>query len=76
MVISKNENQIKEALWTDKELGEKIKLVCSFTDNDEGKFVADAIIEQKLRNHFSNKDCAICIEPMHKAGLLRNRLGD
>ncbi len=59
MVISKNENQIKKALWTDKESGEKIKLVCSFTDNDEGKFVADAIMEQKLRNHFSNKDVAI-----------------
>ena len=29
------------------------------TDNDEGRFVADAIQEQKLRNHFSNKDFAI-----------------
>jgi DNA helicase-2/ATP-dependent DNA helicase PcrA len=59
MVIAKNTNQIKKELWTDKEAGEKIKVVCSFTDNDEGKFVADAIIEQKLRNHFSNKDVAI-----------------
>jgi len=59
MVISKNENQIKKELWTNKESGDKIRLVCSFTDNDEGKFVADAIMEQKLRNHFSNKDFAI-----------------
>jgi len=29
------------------------------TDNDEGRFVADAIQEQKLRNHYSNKDFAI-----------------
>jgi DNA helicase-2/ATP-dependent DNA helicase PcrA len=29
------------------------------TDNDEGKFVADSIQEQKLRNHYSNKDFAI-----------------
>ena len=29
------------------------------TDNDEGKFVADTIQEQKLRNHYSNKDFAI-----------------
>jgi DNA helicase II / ATP-dependent DNA helicase PcrA len=29
------------------------------TDNDEGKFVADQIQEQKLRNHFNNKDFAI-----------------
>ena len=29
------------------------------TDNDEGKFVADQIQEQRLRNHFANKDFAI-----------------
>jgi DNA helicase-2/ATP-dependent DNA helicase PcrA len=29
------------------------------TDNDEGKFVADTIQEQKLRNHYYNKDFAI-----------------
>ena len=29
------------------------------TDNDEGKFVADTIQEQKLRNHYNNKDFAI-----------------
>ena len=29
------------------------------TDNDEGKFVADTIQEQKLRNHYFNKDFAI-----------------
>ena len=39
--------------------GEKIKLVRTMTDNDEGKFVADTIQEQKLRNHFNNKDFAI-----------------
>ncbi len=29
------------------------------TDNEEGKFVADTIQEQKLRNHYNNKDFAI-----------------
>lgn len=29
------------------------------SDNEEGKFVADCIQEQKLRNHYSNKDFAI-----------------
>jgi DNA helicase-2/ATP-dependent DNA helicase PcrA len=29
------------------------------TDNDEGKFVADAIQEQKLRNHFQEQEFAI-----------------
>lgn len=58
-VITNNKNQIKKELWTDKAAGEKIKLVGTFTDNDEGKFVADAIIEHKLRNHYKNKDFAI-----------------
>src|SRR5204863_231508 len=31
----------------------------TMTDNEEGKFVADAIQEQKLRNHYQNKDFAI-----------------
>ena len=39
--------------------GEKIRLVRTMTDNEEGKFVADTIQEQKLRNHYHNKDFAI-----------------
>ncbi|MCU0387588.1 MAG: UvrD-helicase domain-containing protein [Chitinophagaceae bacterium] len=58
-VIKQNKNQIPKNLWTEAESGEKIKLVRVMTDNDEGRFVADAILEQKLRNHFSNKDFAI-----------------
>lgn len=58
-VITNNQNQIKKSLWTDKGEGDKIKLACTFTDNDEGKFVADAILENKLRHHFSNNQFAI-----------------
>jgi DNA helicase-2/ATP-dependent DNA helicase PcrA len=29
------------------------------TDNEEGKFVADTIQEQRLRNHYNNRDFAI-----------------
>ena len=58
-IISKNKNQIPKNLWTDNAEGEKIKLVRTLTDNDEGRFVADAITEMKLRNHFHNKDFVI-----------------
>jgi len=58
-VIGNNKGQIQKELWTDNGEGEKIKLVRTMTDNDEGKFVADTIQEQKLRNHFFNKDFAI-----------------
>ena len=58
-VIGNNKGQIPKALWTENTAGEKIKLVRTMTDNDEGKFVSDAIQEQKLRNHFLNKDFCI-----------------
>lgn len=58
-VIANNRNQIPKSLWTDNTEGEKITLVRTLTDNDEGRFVADAITEMKLRNHYHNKDFAI-----------------
>lgn len=58
-IISNNKGQIPKKLWTSNVVGEKINLVRSATDNDEGKYVADAIQEQKLRNHFRNSDFAI-----------------
>lgn len=58
-VIAQNKQQLPKKLWTDKGEGEKIKLVRTATDNEEGKFVADTIQEQKLRNHFRNSDFAI-----------------
>jgi DNA helicase-2/ATP-dependent DNA helicase PcrA len=58
-VIRNNKTQIPKALWTENPSGEKIQLVRTMSDNEEGKFVADAIQEQKLRNHYFNKDFAI-----------------
>ncbi len=58
-VISNNKGQIEKILFTENSEGEKIKLIRTSTDNDEGKFVADTIQEQKLRNHYNNRDFAI-----------------
>ena len=58
-VIKKNKGQIPKDLWTENAEGEKIRLVRTMTDNDEGKFVSDTIQEQKLRNHYFNRDFAI-----------------
>ncbi len=54
-----NKGQIEKNLWTDNLEGDKIKLVRTMTDNEEGKFVADTIAEQKLRNHYDNHDFVI-----------------
>ena len=58
-IIANNKGQLPKKLWTSNHEGEKIKLVRTATDNDEGKYVADAIQEQKLRNHLRNNDVAI-----------------
>ncbi len=58
-VIKNNKGQIPKTLFTENATGENIKLVRTMTDNDEGKFVADAIQEMRLRNHYTNKEFAI-----------------
>ena len=58
-VIGNNKNQIKKSLWTSNDEGDKIMLVRTMTDNDEGRFVADSIKEQQMRNHYANRDFAI-----------------
>lgn len=58
-VIAHNKGQIEKNLWTDNTEGDTIKLVRTMTDNEEGKFVADTIAEQKLRNHYDNRDFVI-----------------
>jgi len=58
-IISNNKHQIPKELWTSNDTGEKITLVRTLTDNDEGRFIADTIMEMKLRHHFHNKDFVI-----------------
>lgn len=58
-VIKNNKGQIPKTLFTENHVGDKIRLVRTMTDNDEGKYIADAMQELRLRDHFSNKDFAI-----------------
>lgn len=58
-VISNNKSQLQKTIWTDKTIGEKIRVFKSASENDEGRLVADAIFEQKMRNHLRNMDFAI-----------------
>lgn len=58
-VIKKNEKQINKTIWTSSEGGEKIRLVRTLTDSEEGKRVADLILEVKNRHHIPNNEIAI-----------------
>jgi DNA helicase II / ATP-dependent DNA helicase PcrA len=58
-IIENNKDQIKKEVWTDNPTGEKINVVRSLTDNEEGKIVANSIFEEKLNHQLNNKDFAI-----------------
>lgn len=58
-VISNNRRQIQKKIWSDKGTGQKIKLLKAVTDGEEGKRVADLIMEQKNRYHLKNSEIAI-----------------
>jgi DNA helicase-2/ATP-dependent DNA helicase PcrA len=58
-VIENNRKQIKKTIWTDQQEGEKIKILKTLTDSEEGKRVSDLIQEVKNRNHIPNTEIAI-----------------
>ncbi len=58
-VITQNKKQIKKEIWTEKETGNKIKLMKCATDVEEGRKVADYIVELKNRYHLKNHEIAI-----------------
>ncbi|MEZ5039724.1 MAG: UvrD-helicase domain-containing protein [Saprospiraceae bacterium] len=58
-IITNNSRQIQKKIWSDKGEGNKIKVIKAMTDNEEGKRVADTILEQKNRYHLRNSEIAI-----------------
>lgn len=58
-VIAKNKNQIKKTIWTSQDAGQKIKVVKTVSDNEEGKRIADLVLECKNRYHVPNHEIAI-----------------
>ncbi len=58
-VISYNKRQIQKKIWSDRTEGQKIKIIKTMTDNEEGRRVADSIIEQKNRFNLANNEIAI-----------------
>ncbi|CAN5387335.1 3'-5' exonuclease [soil metagenome] len=58
-VIALNKNQLPKTIWTDRQGGDKIKVVKSISDNEEGRLVADTIFEFQHRLHLRNDDFAI-----------------
>jgi len=58
-IIKKNKKQIDKSIWTDNNEGEKIRLVSTLSDNEEGNNVARTIFSIKNNEHVKNADIAI-----------------
>lgn len=58
-VIANNKDQFKKDVWTDNDDGNRIKVIKTKTDTEEGKAVASSIYEAKLQHQLPNSDFAI-----------------
>ena len=58
-IIKHNEKQIKKIVWTKNTNGEKIIVVKTGSDNDEGRLVANTISDIHMQNQAYYKDFAI-----------------
>jgi DNA helicase-2/ATP-dependent DNA helicase PcrA len=58
-IIANNKNQLEKNIFSDNEVGEKIKITRSFSDNEEGKSVAESIIQERGNNNLEWKSFAI-----------------
>lgn len=58
-VIGFNSKQIKKKIWTEKKDGEKIRVIKALSDTEEGRLVADGILEHKNRHHLANNEIAV-----------------
>jgi DNA helicase-2/ATP-dependent DNA helicase PcrA len=58
-VILKNAAQLKKNIWTQNDDGEKVHLIKSTSDNEEGRLVASSIFEDRGNKKLANSDFAI-----------------
>jgi DNA helicase-2/ATP-dependent DNA helicase PcrA len=58
-LIEKNRTKLDKQVWTSNEPGELVKVMRTFTEAEEGRFLADEIFDNKMHRQLSNSDFAI-----------------
>ena len=58
-IIKNNKDQIHKSVWTDNQIGNKIKVIRTPTDNEEGRTVSSLIKEKQSEKNSSYNDFAI-----------------
>ncbi|MGV3686851.1 MAG: ATP-dependent helicase [Daejeonella sp.] len=58
-IIANNKNQLKKSVFSENEEGDKIKVSRAFSDNEEGKIVAEAIAQEQAVKGSRYSDFAV-----------------
>ncbi|WP_295649627.1 UvrD-helicase domain-containing protein [uncultured Mucilaginibacter sp.] len=58
-IISNNKEQLKKNVYSEKEQGDKIKILRAFSDNEEGKMTAESIMQERANKGMNWHDFAI-----------------
>lgn len=58
-VIEKNKTKLEKEIWTQNTEGGKVKIMKTFTEGDEGRFVADTIFENQMNFQLKSSDFAV-----------------
>ncbi|WP_411273804.1 ATP-dependent helicase [Daejeonella sp.] len=58
-IIANNKNQLKKSVFSENETGDKIKVSRAFSDNEEGKIVAEGIAQEQAVKGSKYRDFAI-----------------
>ena len=58
-IIKNNKKQIKKNVWTANEEGDRIRVIKTYSDNEEGRFVSSDIFSIKQNEQANNLDFAI-----------------
>lgn len=58
-VIEKNKTKLDKEIWTENAEGEKVKIMRTFSDGEEGRFVANSIFENKMNKQLPNHKFAV-----------------
>ena len=58
-VIEKNKTKLDKEVWTTNDLGERIKVMCTISDGEEGRYVAQSIYDYKMNQQMKNNEFAV-----------------
>ncbi len=58
-VIERNKTKLDKEIWTANDSGEKVKVMRTLSDGEEGRFVANSIFDNKMNLQLKNNEFAV-----------------